>query len=251
MATNYRITLQDDVRDVLERSTITETALTLPSQLDRDLYVRVNKIVAAAGGKWSRKHSAHVFGRDPRAALGLALTAGHITDQRKALQQFFTPTDLARALAADLGPGDRVLEPSAGAGAIALACRMRGADVTCVELDPTLAAALAAQRFDVTCGDFLDQPSAPVFDAVRMNPPFSSAQDVRHVRHAMTFLRPGGTLQAIMAAGIAWREDRAHRELRLLVETTDESCFLPLGPDVFKAEGTGVATVLLTYRRPA
>src|SRR5262245_41007256 len=120
----FSITLDADVRAVLERSHIARGMVVLPpGQLDRTLYDRVNKVLMAAGGKWDRRAKAHLFtcGRDPREALGLALSSGAIVDQKKALQQFFTPDALANDLCGriDVTKGDFVLEPSAGGGSIA------------------------------------------------------------------------------------------------------------------------------------
>jgi 16S rRNA G1207 methylase RsmC len=84
-----------------------------------------------------------------------------------------------------------------------------------------------------------------LFDRIVMNPPFADQQDIRHVRHALGFLKPGGRLVAIMSAGVTFREDRLAREFRALVEdrggTIEE-----LPADAFKASGTGVLAVLVT-----
>ena len=39
-----------------------------------------------------------------------------------------------------------------------------------------------------------------------MNPPFERGSDIRHIEHALTFLKPGGRLVAICANGPRQRE---------------------------------------------
>ena len=84
-----------------------------------------------------------------------------------------------------------------------------------------------------------------LFDRIVMNPPFADQQDIRHVMHAATFLKPGGRLVAIMSAGVAFRDDRLSRAFRaLLGERGGAIESLPEG--AFQASGTGVRAVLVT-----
>ena len=73
-----------------------------------------------------------------------------------------------------------------------------------------------------------------------MNPPFHMRADIAHILHALQFLCPGGTLAALCL-------DTYHREHALKhLSTTWEK--LPAG--TFRAEGTNVATVLLSIKKP-
>jgi 16S rRNA G1207 methylase RsmC len=72
-----------------------------------------------------------------------------------------------------------------------------------------------------------------------MNPPFSRGQDVAHILHALKFLKPGGRLVALCAAG-----PRQQAELRPLATTWEE-----LPGDTFASQGTGVRAILLTVQR--
>jgi len=76
-----------------------------------------------------------------------------------------------------------------------------------------------------------------LFDAVAMNPPFHMRADIRHILHALTFLKPGGKCAAL-CFDTASRE-RALRHL--------SSSWEPLPAGLFGKEGTGVATVLATF----
>ena len=53
--------IPDDIRPILARSTIAGNVLTLPGQLDRETYLRVDKVLKATRGKWDRKAKGHVF----------------------------------------------------------------------------------------------------------------------------------------------------------------------------------------------
>ena len=114
-----------------------------------------------------------------------------------------------------------------------------------IEIDPRLCSILKASGFEVSCCDFLEA-SMPVcpdsedgHDRVLMNPPFSRGQDVAHILHALKFLKPGGRLVALCAAG-----PRQQAELRPLATTWEE---LPDG--TFADQGTNVRAALMTVKR--
>ena len=179
---------------------------------------------------------------------------------------FETPEPLARRLLDDAniytsetwneersGPYERrrVLEPSAGRGRIALPAARAGHDVVCVELQPDLAADLARAGLRTVQGDFMEATPAVLglFDRVVMNPPFDRGRDCDHVRHAFGFLKPGGVLVAIMAAGVEFREDKRTADFRAFVERFGGE-FRDLPPGSFAESGTNVNTVTLTLRAP-
>lgn len=135
------IKISDEVRTALSAAEVFENtptgvwSLRLVSELDRKTYEAVNKVLVAAGGKWDRKSKAHLFAGDPRENLGIAVATGTIVDKKKSLGQFFTPAGLAHRIVAlaDVRAGDRVLEPSAGNGALAQVISMNDAKLVCVE----------------------------------------------------------------------------------------------------------------------
>lgn len=47
-----------------------------------------------------------------------------------------------------------------------------------------------------------------------MNPPFLKRSDVKHVMHAIAMLAKRGRLQAILSAGVLFREDTLTKALR-------------------------------------
>lgn len=118
---------------------------------------------------------------------------------------FPTPPELARQIVnmADIRPGMRVLEPSAGTGNL-LAPLPAGCDVVAVEIVTALVHALR-QRFPavyVECADFLQcNGDLGQFDRILMNPPWRRGLDIQHIEHARRFLAPGGEVVAICYGG--------------------------------------------------
>lgn len=201
---------------------------------------------------------------DPRDDLfaGMKQAAKAGVQVVTAPQLFPTPEDLARKMveyvAGSMGgmAGCRVLEPSAGTGNLVRAIQNSavGADncrVYAVEINPSLCQALEDRRsktlganiatFDIRCADFLDVDPAdiPACHYVVMNPPFANGADIKHIRHALRFLKPGGKLVAICANGPRQRAE-------LMPEATHWED-LPAG--TFKEQGTNVNTALLVMER--
>ena len=189
-------------------------------------------------------------GKAEFASLRQQLKAG--VQVAVAPELFPTPSALAEQVAdaADIRPGMRVLEPSAGTGPLVEAARARGGDVTAVEINHGLAAGLARRFPDVRTADFLEcNGDLGTFDRVVMNPPFSGQADIDHVTRALHFLKPGGRLVAIMSAGVAFRDDRKARDFRATVERHG-GAIEALPDDSFRVSGTGVRTVLVTLNVP-
>lgn len=161
-------------------------------------------------------------------------------------QLFPTSAALADEVAeiADLQPGQRVLEPSAGMGALIEAAQRAcdGLHIVAVEISVKLADALA-NRFPtglatVINADFLDMAGAVAdakFDRILMNPPFENGADIKHILHARKLLQPGGKIVAICANG--------PRQRAKLMPIASDWRDLPAGS--FKHAGTGVNTALL------
>src|SRR5207245_5405050 len=90
---------------------------------DRKLYEQVNKALDAMGGKWDRKAKAHVFPVDPAEKLKALMDTGE-APAKNPTDFFATPEALAERMAVQIPEyAERILEPSAGTGAIALAIR--------------------------------------------------------------------------------------------------------------------------------
>ncbi|WP_128931727.1 strawberry notch-like NTP hydrolase domain-containing protein [Bradyrhizobium zhanjiangense] len=142
------------------------------------------------------------------------------SEDSQALQQFSTPIPLglAACAAAGITPADRVLEPSAGTGLLAIFVELAGGSLMLNELAEGRAALLdhlfanvEVTRFDAgQIDDHLDASVVP--SVVLMNPPFSAVANVdrrmadaafRHIASALARLCDGGRLVAIVGAGLA------------------------------------------------
>lgn len=238
-----------EVLAILDRCTLDGNRLFLPpAQLDRASYVAVNKVIEAAGGKWSKREKAHLFPADPADIIdGIALT-GEITTAQD-MGFFPTPPEVVARLIglAELSHGLTVLEPSAGLGAIVNAAQPITGYVAAVEVDENRAAALKSQGVAswVAEADFLTiEAGFVLFDRVVMNPPFAKQQDIDHVTHALGFLKPGGLLVSVMSASTPTRANRKAVEFQKLV-AAHGGWFESLPDDAFKASGTGVHTVIV------
>ena len=95
-------------------------------------------------------------------------------------------------------PHHRVLEPSAGAGDLAVAIADYGVNkIDCFEIHPLLRQALKLQNFKVLGSDFLIHAPEPIYDRIIANPPFGSNGVANHTIHAFQFLKPGGRLVSL------------------------------------------------------
>lgn len=238
--------VSSDVLAVLSAANLDGQNLFLTGQLDRKLYERTNKVLEAAGGKWNRKAKAHVFDAPAVDRVDQIILTGSVVVPKDEFNYFPTPPALVDRLMvlASIKPGMRMLEPSAGKGAIAYPCAEAGAVVDCFELMPANFAALAGdlRLGSVRNEDFLAAEPAPVYDRVVMNPPFAKQADIKHVTHALRFLAPGGLLVAVMSAGVTFRTDARTTEFRRLVDERGGSIEdNPAGS--FKESGTDVNTV--------
>ncbi|MDC0657088.1 hypothetical protein N6L27_03665 [Leisingera sp. SS27] len=244
--------IPDDVLSTLSAAELDGPNLRLTGQLDRKLYTATNKVLEVAGGKWNRKAKAHVFPEDAVDAIEPLLLTGQYADTKKDFQQFDTPEDLAIRVIEEawIRQGMSILEPSAGLGNLARRAVLVGGIVDCFELDPERVEVLQEGPYKIVeRADFLSVQASPLYHRVVMNPPFTRAADVKHVRHAYEFLHPGGRLVAIMSPGFTFRQERKFTEFRAWAESLGAKIeHLPEG--AFKESGTGVRTLILTIDKP-
>jgi predicted RNA methylase len=177
-------------------------------------------------------------------AIEQLLLTGEITTPRD-FDYFPTPAPLVARLIelAEIEPRMLVLEPSAGRGAIAREIAWI-ATVECFEILAENVAALRAEGYARTifAQDFLDAAPAARYDRVVMNPPFARQADIRHVHHALRFLKPDGRLVSILSAGITFRKNTLSREFRHLVEQRGGRIETNL-PESFRLSGSLIETV--------
>lgn len=245
-----KVQITPGAKCVLLRSKIEGNVLKLPpEQLPRDLYVEVNKVLDAGGGKWNRSQKGHVFPSEDRLRdLALQWQDGdEVVHVKKKTQAFYTPTELADELIhfAGVGSGHTVLEPSAGEGAIVERLVHFGCNVVAVEIDKVSASTLEKKfpALPVHNVDFLMLSNLPKFDAVVMNPPFTGGQDIEHVKHAMKFVKPGGVLVSITSP--SWTTGTTKKQVEFRQRIEGRSQFRGIEAGAFKASGTNVRTIMV------
>ena len=253
------------------RAAIVERGLVRLPQLDHANYDQADAVLVRLGGRWNRSRRAHVWpdGDDPTTALAAVVAAGVLPEDAKRRNGWFaTPRLLANNLAYNYGllgldmPANqaRVLEPSAGEGALADALREFGVTVAgqivCIEPDPYRAEILRAkgyyQVFETRFQDWAATVDPERFDLVLMNPPFTEPGDplawITHIELAWQQVANGGRLVAVVPAGLGYRNHKRIHAFRRLVERYGEVEELPA--DSFKESGTGVRTALVVMDGP-
>jgi len=164
---------------------------------------------------------------------------------------FNTPPAVVERLisVADLRPGQRVLEPSAGAGDIADAIRAQGLVPDVVEVASSLRKILEAKGYNLVGYDFLEYNGGP-YERIVMNPPFENAQEIDHVLHAYQLLAPGGRIVSVMSEGPFFRSDKKSETFRDFVDNYGWSEKLPEGSFLKSRNSTGVNTRLVVIEKP-
>jgi len=245
--------VDESVLSVLSTSEILGNVLRMTcGQLDRKMYLDVNKVLEAAGGKWNKKEKGHVFESDAEEVIDQIIMTGEIGTPQEA-GYFPTPLPVINRLIelAELKPGMLVLEPSAGTGNIAREVAKITA-VDCVEIEKKYIAKWAADGVArvIWCNDFLlmepEAYSGAIYDRVIMNPPFAKQADIKHVTHALKFLKPGGRLVSVMSAGVTFRNDNRAKGFREYVLSERGGAIERLDPGAFKESGTMVNAVIVT-----
>lgn len=246
-----KVSIPDDVLEYLRRCQVDGCKLFLPpGQLERDFYVRVDKILKLIGGKWSKLMKCHIFPSPVAEIFEGALDAGEVVDEKQTFQFFPTPEEVVDELMihASIGVQHTVLEPSAGEGAIIRAIYNRpfdeipvGENITLIEIHAERCAGLKNEFpcSEVKCVDFLEWRSLKRFDRIVMNPPFTKGTDAKHIKHALSMLKIGGRLVSVVPG-------RGGATLKAHLETNGYQWQVyPLPAGSFKAAGTGIETSIL------
>ncbi len=215
-------------------------------------YAELKRLLETSGGRYNSKG----FFSFPDGVLATEVMAqirqGKALNGKKESQSFFTPEEEAYAVCRDAGPleGRRVLEPSAGDGALADVARAAGAKVTVVENYRPNALVLKEKGYDVIEEDFLSlsPDDLGLFDAIVANPPFSNNQDIEHVTHMLKFLKPGGYLSVITSTRWMTGAQKAHREFKSLMDVMGAT-WEEIDAGAFKASGTMVPTLRIRLQK--
>jgi len=259
----------DHLIEILKSSTIQWAGdtytLQLPKQLDRNKYLMVKKALERINGEWKR--NAHVFNYDPTEAIARIIRTKALPEKNPTA--FFpTPADAVQKMFDFLDEEDleyapeyatfRVLEPSAGSGAIADAIREKipHAVLDTVEFFEPNQDILRAKGYQPHAMSFLDYSVSPDerYNLIMMNPPFSVKGDKNafdtHVRHAFSLLKPFGEIVAILPTGWIKKNDKKSKAFRDFV--SEYGTLTPteiLEEGTFKGSGTNIETCIIHLMR--
>jgi len=188
-------------------------------------------------------------------------TQTYRSEQQIELQQFSTPLSLAWVVAeaACLAAEDRILEPSAGTGMLAVHGKRAGATLTLNERDP-VRAGLLAQLLGCTVtthdaefiNDLAGLDIAPT--VVLINPPFSRSEGrgkdrfagARHLRSALLRLAPAGRCVAIMPPSFA-SDGTAASGYAMVSEVTAPRAEITILGSPYVKHGTSISVRLLVF----
>ena len=183
----------------------------------------------------------------------LSLTHSRRSEGQLALDQFSTPPQLGAlaVLAAQVRPGDQVLEPSAGTGLLAILAEACGASLTLNEvsagraglLDGLFPLAARSQHAAEHLRDVL--PISGSFQVALVNPPFQQLE--AHLQAALDCLADGGRLSAIVPTRLF--EDAP--AMRALAARGQIVLRLAFPARAYAKHGTSVETGLLVIDRGA
>ncbi len=134
---------------------------------------------------------------------------------KKQTNFFETPEVLADKMAElidDVGLGARILEPSAGQGAliqaVQRAIKYEVQPVDFCEIQPAFCELLTQAGARKVGEDFTTYQPGPIYDAVIMNPPYRNKMAEQHLDHAWNLIKPGGKIVALVGRNAcAWIDE--------------------------------------------
>src|SRR5437660_1368728 len=248
-------------------------------ELPEKVYREVKEVCARLGGRWNMGSQAFLFSYDPTQALEIVQASGQLPPKNP-YAFFQSPDPVSEDLmlygfqlfrcnrckgyrhdqplhvCQYIPPNLKILEPSAGLGAVARRVRdlyaALGRDdytLHCCELNPINREILRRQGFQVVAANFLDhhlQAGEPPYDIVLMNPPFQGQTYIDHVLYAWELLNPHeGTLTAVTSTGFTQYHDPRSHALYSLVCQYQVDTSTTYASGMFKESGTSVETMLL------
>lgn len=245
---------------ILQACTVEGNVVKLPpGQLDRKLYTEVAKALELIGGKWKgNKIMGFVFPTDPTDLLA-QISSGEKRNLKKEFQFFETPKELAKEMVRDawIEKGHRVLEPSAGQGAIVKALFEFYPflkQVDCCELMPINKTFL--EKIDgvhIIGDDFLSESLqityANYYDRIIANPPFAKNQDIDHIYAMYNCLKPGGKLITLSSTHWNHVDQKKEREFLNWVYETVDGRVEKISAGTFAESGTNIETFMITINK--
>lgn len=242
------------VEDILKHCTLEDNVLKLPRvQFNKKSYAEAKKWIEEAGGSWQGgKVQGFTFPFNADRVFSI-LHEGKRCNLQQDFQFFATPPEVADwlvMLAGGVHEDEKVLEPSAGTGAIIDAIHRSCKDlvVDCFELMPENKELLSKKSNINILGDDFTTYDLGLYDKIIANPPFSKNQDIRHVRRMYEHLNNGGAVAAIMSCHWKIASEKECADFReWLKDVHAKVCDIEEGS--FKQSGTGIETTAVIIQK--
>jgi hypothetical protein len=242
------------VEDILKHCTLEDNVLKLPRvQFNKKSYAEAKKWIEEAGGSWQGgKVQGFTFPFNADRVFSI-LHEGKRCNLQQDFQFFATPPEVADwlvMLAGGVHEDEKVLEPSAGTGAIIDAIHRSCKDlvVDCFELMPENKELLSKKSNINILGDDFTTYDLGLYDKIIANPPFSKNQDIRHVKRMYEHLNNGGTVAAIMSCHWKIASEKECADFReWLKDVHAKVCDIEEGS--FKQSGTGIETTAVIIQK--
>lgn len=242
------------VEEILRHCTLEDNVLKLPQvQFNKKSYAEAKKWIEEAGGSWQGgKVQGFTFPFNAERVFSI-LREGKRCNLQQDFQFFATPPEVADwlvMLAGGVHEDEKVLEPSAGTGAIIDAIHRSCPDVIvdCYELMPENKEILAKKDNIRILGDDFTKCDIAQYDKIIANPPFSKNQDIRHVRRMYECLNPGGVLAAITGPHWEFGSESECKDFRQWLEDNRGKKF-EIEEGTFKESGTGTKTIAIVINK--
>lgn len=238
------------VEEILRHCTLENNVLKLPQvQFNKKSYAEAKKWIEEAGGSWmGGKVQGFTFPFNAERVFNI-LHEGKRCNLQQDFQFFATPPEVADwlvMLAGGVHDDEKVLEPSAGTGAIIDAIHRSCPDVIvdCYELMPENKEILSKKDNIRILGDDFTKCDVAQYDKIIANPPFSKNQDIRHVRRMYECLNPGGVLAAITGPHWEFGSESECKDFRQWLDDNGGKKF-EIEEGAFLESGTGTKTIAI------
>ena len=242
------------VEEILMHCTLEDNILKLPQvQFNKKSYAEAKKWIEEAGGSWmGGKVQGFTFPFNAERVFSI-LHKGKRCNLQQDFQFFATPPEVADwlvMLAGGVHEDEKILEPSAGTGAIIDAIHRSCPDVIvdCYELMPENKEILSKKDNICILGDDFTKCDVAQYDKIIANPPFSKNQDIRHVRRMYECLNPGGVLAAITGPHWEFGSESECKDFRQWLEDNGGKKF-EIEEGTFKESGTGTKTIAIVINK--
>lgn len=242
------------VEEILKHCSLENNVLKLPKvQFNKKSYAEAKKWIEEAGGSWQGgKVQGFTFPFNAERVFNI-LHAGKRCNLQQDFQFFSTPPEVADwlvMLAGGIREDEKVLEPSAGTGAIVDAIHRSCKDVIvdCFELMPENKEILSKKYNINILGDDFTAYNLEKYDKIIANPPFSKNQDIKHIKRMYEHLNEGGTVASITSNH--WKLGNEN-ECVLFREwlTSVRGKVYDIEKGAFKDSGTGIETSAIIIKK--